>query len=140
MAARIHRPLKVVSFNANGIGKQSYVLSKHLQDLHIDLTLLSETHLKPHERFFIPNYHFYRTGCFLARKGGTPIAVRKGIPHNHVDLPCPPPPVSIEATGVCVPIGNSEVLLVIVYRSPGCAWSDEDVTDDGPYVAETCCK
>jgi hypothetical protein len=61
MAARFHRPLKVIAFNVNGIGRQRYELRKQLQDLHIDVALLSETHLKPHERFFIPNYHIYRT-------------------------------------------------------------------------------
>jgi hypothetical protein len=70
MAARVHKPLKVIAFNANGIGRQRYELSKQLQDLHIDVTLLSETHLKPHERFFIPNYHIYRTDRFPGRKGG----------------------------------------------------------------------
>jgi uroporphyrinogen-III synthase len=48
MAARVHRPLKVIAFNANGIWKQRYELSKQLQDLHIDVAFLSETHLKPH--------------------------------------------------------------------------------------------
>jgi hypothetical protein len=42
-----------------------------------------------------------------------------------VDLP---PLVSLEATGVCIPIGNSEVLLAAVQKSPGRAWSDADVT------------
>jgi hypothetical protein len=50
------------------------------------------------------------------RKGGTAVADRKGIPHNHVDLP---PLVSIKASGVCIPIGNSELLLTAVYKSPG---------------------
>jgi hypothetical protein len=37
--------------------------------------------------------------------------------------PCDLPPlVSVEATGVCIPIGNSEVLLAAVYKSPGRAW------------------
>jgi hypothetical protein len=58
MATRIHRPLKIIAFNANGILRQRYELSKQLQDLHIDVALLSETHFKPHERFYIPNYHF----------------------------------------------------------------------------------
>jgi hypothetical protein len=40
-----------------------------------------------------------------------------------------PPLVSIEATGVCVPIGNNEVLLAAVYKSPGHALNDADVTD-----------
>jgi hypothetical protein len=77
MAVRFHRLLNIIIFNASGIWRQCYELSKQLQDLHTDVALLSETHLKPHVRFFIPNYHFYRTEC---SPGG------KGISHNHVDL------------------------------------------------------
>jgi hypothetical protein len=75
MAAKIHRPFKFITFNANGISRRRYELSKQLQDLHIDVVLLSEAHLKPHERFFIPNYDFYRIDRFLERKV---------IPHYHV--------------------------------------------------------
>jgi exonuclease III len=107
MAPKVHRPLKFIVFNANGILRQRYELSKQLQDLHTDVGLLSDTHLKTHERFFIPNYHFHWTDRFPGRKGGTAIAVRNGIPHNHVGLPLL---VSTEATGVCISIGNSEVL------------------------------
>jgi hypothetical protein len=35
MAARVHRPLKVIAFNANDICRQRYELSKQLQNLHI---------------------------------------------------------------------------------------------------------
>jgi hypothetical protein len=98
MAARVHRPLKVMGFNANGIGRQRHELSKQMQDLLIDVALLSETRLKPHERFFIPNYHIYRIDRFPGTKGETAVADTKGNPHNHVDLP---PLVSIEATGFC---------------------------------------
>jgi hypothetical protein len=126
MATRVHRPLKVVAFNANGIERQRYELSKQLQDLHLDVVLFSETHLKPHERFFIPQFHFYRTDRHPGRKGGTAVAVRKGIPHHHVDLP---PLVTVEATGVCIPIGDSQILLAVVYKPPGRAWSDTDITE-----------
>jgi hypothetical protein len=68
MAVRVHRPPKVIAFNANDIWRQRYELSKQLQDFHIDVTVLSETHLKPHERFFIPNYHFYHTDHLPGRK------------------------------------------------------------------------
>jgi hypothetical protein len=44
----------------------------------------------------------------------------------HVDLP---PLVSVEATGVCIPIGKREVLLAAVYRSPGRTWIDADITE-----------
>jgi hypothetical protein len=53
MATGIHKPLKFIAFNANGIMRQRYDLSKQLQDLHVDVALFSEAHLKPHERFFI---------------------------------------------------------------------------------------
>jgi hypothetical protein len=126
MATRVHRPLKVLALNANSIGRQRYELSKQLQKLHVDEALFSETYLKPHERSFIPNSHFHRTDRYPGRKGGTAIAVRKGIPHNHVDLP---PLVSVEATGFCIPVGNSEVLLAAFYKSPSRAWSDIDITE-----------
>jgi hypothetical protein len=85
------------------------------------VALFSETYLHPHERFFIPNYHFYRTDRPPNRKGETAFAVRKEIPHNHVDLP---PLVSEEVTGIYIPIGNSEVRLAAVYEPPHRAWSD----------------
>jgi hypothetical protein len=37
MAASVHRPLKVVAFNANDIWRQRYELSKQLQGLYIDV-------------------------------------------------------------------------------------------------------
>jgi hypothetical protein len=82
--------------------------------------------MKPHEKFLIPNFHFYRTDRYPGRKGGTADAFRKGIPHNHVDLPTL---VSVEITGVCIPAGNNEVLLAAVYKSPGRAWGDVDITE-----------
>jgi hypothetical protein len=108
MATRIHRPLKVIEYIANGIMRQNREISKQLQDLHVDVELFSETYVKHHERSFISNYLFYRTDRHQSRKGGTAVAVRRGVPHSYVDLP---PLVSVEATGVCIPIGNSEILL-----------------------------
>jgi hypothetical protein len=61
------------------------------------VALLSETQLKPHESFFIPNYHFHRTDRFPRRKVGTAVAVRKDIPYKHADLP---PFISLEAVEV----------------------------------------
>jgi hypothetical protein len=96
MANRVHKPLKFIAFNAYGFRSQRYELSKQLQDLNIDVALLSETNVKPQERFFIPSYHVYRNDHHPGRKGGTAVADRKGIPHNHVDLP---PLITLEATG-----------------------------------------
>jgi hypothetical protein len=85
-----------MAFNASGIRKQLLELSKLLQDRCIDVAFLSETHLRPHEKF-ICNYHVYRTVS-----------------------------QSIETTGFSVPIGNSEILLAAVYKPPSKPWCDED--------------
>jgi hypothetical protein len=63
---------------------------------------------------------------YPGRNGGTAVAVRKGIPHNHVHLP-PPALVSEEATGVCIPVGNDVVLLATVYKSTGRPWNNTDI-------------
>jgi hypothetical protein len=81
MVTRIHRPLRIVAFNPDGIWRHRYELSKQLQGLHIDVGLFSETRLKPREKLFVPNYHFYQIDCYPERKARTAIAVRKGIPH-----------------------------------------------------------
>jgi hypothetical protein len=49
MATRVQRSLKITAFNVNGIWRQRSELGKQLQDLHRDVALSSETHLKPHE-------------------------------------------------------------------------------------------
>jgi hypothetical protein len=69
MATGVHRSLKVITFYANGIWRRRYELSKQLQDLHIDVVVLSETHFKIRMMFFIPNQLFYRTERFPGRKG-----------------------------------------------------------------------
>jgi hypothetical protein len=126
MATRIHRTIKVIAFNANGIERQRYELNKHLEKLHVDVILFSETHPKHHEKYFIPNYHFNRTKSYSCRKVITVVAVRKVIPHSHVDLP---PFVSGETTRVCIATGNSKVMLAIVYKSPGRDWFEADISE-----------
>jgi hypothetical protein len=69
MAARVHRTLKVIAFNADVIFRWRYELIKQLQDLY-------ETHLKSHGEC-IPYYHFYRPDGFPGRQG---------FLHNHIDL------------------------------------------------------
>jgi hypothetical protein len=85
------------------------------------VALLSETHLKPHERLFIPNYHIYRTDRFPNSKGGTAVALRK--PYKPTFF------VSVETSGVCMPTGYCEVLHAAVYKSPDRAWSDTDIIE-----------
>jgi hypothetical protein len=82
--------------------------------LKIDLVLFSETNLKPHMRFYIPNYDIYQTDREDRHKCGTAVAVKQGFPHACVNLP---PLLSVEATGVCISIRNTEFFLAAVYKS-----------------------
>jgi hypothetical protein len=61
-----------------------------------------------------------------AEKAELPLQSGKALSHNHVDLP---PLISVEATGVCIPIGNREILLAAVYKSPCRAWNDADINE-----------
>jgi hypothetical protein len=90
------------------------------------MVLFLETHLKPHTRFCIPNYDFYWTDHEDWHKGETAVAVKKSIPHTCVNLPSL---LSVEATGVCIPIGNTEMFLAAVHKSPQRLWSDTDITE-----------
>jgi hypothetical protein len=54
-----------------------------LQDLRIDVALFSETHLKTHMRFYIPNYDIYQTDRHDGHKDGWQLQL-KGRPFTHL--------------------------------------------------------
>jgi hypothetical protein len=113
MQPTVHRPVKIIAFKVNGIGRQAHEAGNQLQGLKIDTSVFSEIHLKPRMRFCIPNYDPYQTGSEDRHRGGTLVAVKKGIPHTCVDLH---PLLSLEATGVCILIGNTEIFLAALCR------------------------
>jgi hypothetical protein len=47
IAGRTYRRLKIVVFYTNGVAMQPYELSEQLQRVHLNMALLSMTHLKP---------------------------------------------------------------------------------------------
>jgi hypothetical protein len=82
-----------------------------LQDFKIGVALFSETYLKPYERLYSPNHDIYRTDRGDRHNGGNSVAVMKDIPHTCVDLLLL---LSVEATGFCISIGNTEMFLAAV--------------------------
>jgi hypothetical protein len=65
--------------------RQRNELSKQLQDHNTDVTLHSVTNLKPHDRYFIPNYNSY---CFLGIKSRElQLLLEQAFNHINVDLP-----------------------------------------------------
>jgi hypothetical protein len=49
----------------------------------------------------------------------------KRASHILVDLP----PLSVEAMGICIPIGHTEMLLACVYKPPLQLWQDAVITE-----------
>jgi hypothetical protein len=60
--------------------KQRYELSKQLQDLHADVALLSETHLKHHERFLFQITTFMEPTATQAEKAELPLRLEEAFP------------------------------------------------------------
>jgi hypothetical protein len=80
MATKIHRSLKVIAFNANGIGRQRYELSKQLQDLHVDVALFSGTYLKLMRGFSVKITTFIKPTATRAEKAELPLQLEKAFP------------------------------------------------------------
>jgi hypothetical protein len=108
MPSTVHRPLKIIAFNAKSTGKQAYKVRKQLHDLEMDIAVFSVTYLKPHLRFYIPNNCIYQTDREDGNKGRTAVAVKKVIPQTFTNLP---PFCSAEAKEVCMLTGNLECCL-----------------------------
>jgi hypothetical protein len=78
---------KIVSnrMKENGIRRQRYELSKQLEELHVDVALFSETHLKPHERFLFQINTFIERTAIRAEKAELLLQLEKASPQ-----PCRP--------------------------------------------------
>jgi hypothetical protein len=72
-------------------------------------------------RLCILNYDVYWTDCEDKHKSESAIAVKKTISHACFGLP---PFLIIEATGACVPTGNTGMFLAAVYKSLKRLWND----------------
>nr|XP_008193154.2 PREDICTED: nucleic-acid-binding protein from mobile element jockey [Tribolium castaneum] len=53
-------PIKIMAWNANGIISKKLETEQYLIEQHIDIALISETHLRPGDKFKTPNYKTYR--------------------------------------------------------------------------------
>jgi hypothetical protein len=62
MAATVHRPLKVVAFNANGIVRQAYELQKQMQCLKIDVALFNRDTSETTYEVLHSKYHIVYIG------------------------------------------------------------------------------
>ena len=110
---------------ASSFGK-TLELSDFLRSNNIEVAAISETHLQPGEKIWVPDYvpvTLERTRC---RKGGVAVLVHH-LAHFRV-LPSLQTKI-IEAVGVEIDTSTGPVAVVAVYCPSQCRESDSSVTD-----------
>lgn len=112
-----NNPLKILSWNANGIRNKLNELQALLSKTKIDIILICETKLNPHTQLKFKNYHIYRTDNTprpgTPAHGGTAIFVHRRIIHRHIHLATTMPSTSIE-----ISIGHDLIQISAIYKSP----------------------
>lgn len=111
----LYKPLKIVTWNADGVTRDKNVLEDFLLEYDIDIILIGETHLTPNKRFSVKNYSFYRTDGINGPYGGTAIFVKNCIQHHQI----PSPELEhMSATFIQIQYNNHPLLIGAVYYSP----------------------
>lgn len=79
--------LRIAIWNANGVSQRKVELTQFLYEKHIDVMLISETHLTNKYNFKIKGYLFYGTNHPDGKAyGGTGILVRSSTRHHYTFL------------------------------------------------------
>jgi len=102
--------------NANGVSRHNLEVTQFLNENHIDIVLLVETHLTNKHNFQIRGYTFYRTEHPGGKAhSGTGILIRERIKHHfHKRFATN----YLQATSIKVQSGNGNLIIAAVYCPP----------------------
>lgn len=118
---------RILFWNCQGVSRRRLELLQLAQDQKIDVILLNETHLPTHRQFKLPNYFSYYTNKTQTGNqppaGGTAILVNRNLIHHSTSVSTS----SITNTIAHIHIGNSDLSLISVYKSPGTALDTSDL-------------
>ena len=108
--------IRILTWNANGIlaNNKLLELTHLLQNKHIDILCLSETHLKPSQKLYIPNFISYRRDRIGSRGGGVAILIRKNIRHKALS----PLDSPIESSAIELILQGGSCKVFAVYSPP----------------------
>ena len=111
--------LRISMWSANGVSRHKLELTHFLYDKHIDVMLLSETHLTNKYNFQIRGYLFYGTDHPDGKAhGGTGILIRNRIKHHFHKRYATN---YLQATSINLQSGNSNLTIAAVYCPPNFA-------------------
>lgn len=76
------KPLTIVTWNACSVRAKTIELADFTRKHNVDVGLLTETHLKSGDNFYLPDYVTIRLDRINSRGGGVAILVKRGIKYN----------------------------------------------------------
>ena len=105
--------LKLITWNACSISANLKVLElQHLlEKMSIDVACISETHLKPHQNLYIPNYKIIRSDRTHQKGGGVAIIIHNSIIFSTISTDISP----AESVGIEIRRPSGAVRIVSVY-------------------------
>lgn len=107
--------LNLAFYNANAVSSQRSKIEQFLVRPNIDIFLISETFLKPNQKFNLANFKIYRHHRDATRGRGTAILIKKSIRSDAINLTTF---TSFEATGIQIFCDNSSIRLISFYKTP----------------------
>lgn len=116
--------LRISTWNANGVSQHKLELAQFLLEKHIDVMLLSETHLTNKYNFNIKGYIFYGTNHPDGKAhGGTGILIRSRLKHHcHIETG----KNYLQATSIKIHLDNgNQLTLAAVYCPPRFTLSED---------------
>jgi len=115
--------LKICTFNTNTLTDQKGELTAFLKQDKIDIILIQETRLKPHNTFKIPNYTTHRTDRTQNNGGGTAIIIRNTIKHTRI------PNIELENfESTIITLHNPNITIISCYKTPQKSFCTEQFT------------
>lgn len=112
----VNKPPKIAFWNAQGIANKSkqQLLNHFISIENIDILLLAETFLKPHNTIKFSDFIIHRNDRLQQTHGGVAIMIRKNINHKvraHFNTK------SIENISIEIQINNRPVVVMICHYS-----------------------
>lgn len=114
----MNNKLKILYWNRQGTNNKKTELTNLVQQLKTHLILLNETQLLAKCNFKISNYITYRNDRMTvtgSRATGTAILLANKIIHHVVSIPT----FSVDKTTILIMLGNKEIKLSAICKSPG---------------------
>jgi len=116
----INLQLKIGLWNARGLVKNIEELGLFLSANEIDVMLITETHMRPGLRAYLPGYdQYYANHPSETAKGGSAVFIRSTIAHTQNE---PMSRLNIQAASVSVPTNGGCIKISSIYLPPNQPW------------------